>query len=93
MTEISIEALLANGFKVELENKTDNNLWLKKEIENKKEYGYNWYILYEIFKGELHSFYIGADGGRDESGEFCLKHFKYIEQIDNLIDAMEGNSL
>lgn len=70
MTEISIEALLLNGFKVELENKTANNLWLKKEIKNKKEYGYNWYVFYEIHKGKLCNFHIEADGGRDESGSF-----------------------
>ena len=83
MTPITTESLMENGFEVAFRNEKDNNLWLEKQIGN-------WSICYRIHNGQLLDFAIEADGGYDYVGVFDLKHFKYVEQIDNLIHAMNG---
>lgn len=84
LTEINKETLIQNGFKVELENKERGNLWLIKSIRD------SWVLLYIIQGDKFENFTIQANGGRDRNGEFDISNFKYIEQIDNLIDAMKG---
>lgn len=83
-TEINTGNLLSNGFEIELENKEAGNLWLKKDIGN------CWSICYRLRNNELDEFIIEADGGYDYNGDFDISSFKYIEQIDNLINAMHG---
>ena len=86
MTEISIESLIKNGFEIEFKNKEAEILWLKKDIAN-------WSICYRIHHNKINEFIIEADGGHDYYGSFNISGFKYIEQIDNLINAMRGYSL
>lgn len=83
MAKITIESLKQNGFYVDTENKEMDNIWLQKDIGN-------WAICYRIYNGDLSEFVIEADGGYDYSGSFDISHFKDIEQIDKLINAMKG---
>jgi len=83
MILITKDSLINNGFEIELENKEDNNLWLKKDINN-------WSICYRTYHGKIREFIIEADGGYDYNGDFDIINFQYIEQIDNLINAMLG---
>lgn len=85
MTEINIENLIKNGFEIELKNDETGYLWLKKRIRN-------WSICYRIYNANLIEFIIEADGGYYEYGTFNIANFQYIEQIDNLINAMNGIS-
>jgi hypothetical protein len=85
MILITIESLQENGFVVDLEDKKNNSLWLKKDIRN-------WSICYRIYHGKISEFIIESDGGYDHSGEFDISNFKYIEQINNLINSMLGGS-
>lgn len=87
--DITVETLKRFGFEETLRNDERGALWLEKEINNESEYGHNWVIRYEQFENKLDAFYIEADGGRERTGEFCIKHFRTIENIENLINAME----
>lgn len=80
--EINEDNLILYGFK-DVSNKQDKS-WLELRIGDSY-----WYIVYMTFEltGRT-EFYIEANGGRDDRGEFYLDHFTTIEQIDNLIKSM-----
>jgi len=88
MKEISVESLLEYGFAVTTKREYDGSIFLSLPIQS-------WSIEYEKWYNHLKQdyvikLYLQADGGYDYSGEFELNHFKYIEQIDTLIKAING---
>jgi len=81
MTPINKDTLLDNGFNI-----TDSNgdmLIMSREI-------INWNISYSTYDKKTYHLTIEADGYHDCNGSFDISHFKHIEQIDNLINAMLG---
>ena len=90
MTEITIDSLKANGFEVDHEN-SSGLLWLKKQIDiGDSKHSASWHFVYELRRGIFDDFYLEADGGHDDHGTFCLKHFRYIEQMDTVVAALKG---
>jgi len=82
--EINFDNLIKNGFKVYLEDKEMNFQYLKKDIER-------WSFNANFRDNKLSEFCLEADGGYDYSGDFDLSHFKHIDQITKLENALLGN--
>ena len=80
-TQITKQSLIDYGFELSIDC-TDFHL-LRLSIKN-------WSILYEAKCSRPYEFILEADGGNWSSGSFDLSHFEYIEQIDNLVNALNG---